>query len=1414
MPTLTKKPPISIRLETSTALQANLRETAVEAITIDPRFFVLREPVNSYKNILKTLNKLLYELHHPYRNWRLILPELRSFVLKNALRYVNHPQGPHCAYLFITIFLEAMEDEGKKIPPEEAAELIGAYLDKLINMLSSAQLSDYSTTITAIFHELDKLSAEKQLVLVRIHYPLRRTLNNLLSKCDNLASDSIDSIDWKALGDFTYQLLDCAYRYWLTQNDPALYYRPGMPSFDAISHDTMQTHLKALKTLQTEVTGKDFFYKTAKLPAYMDIVKAYQHIGQQIKKQDAVETTPVPEGDAQSTENMKLTYFFRMMETEGLLMLHESTLKEINRALIQMVRRQSYEEIESFFLKTFQLLKSNVEKYPETALQLIKTLGIEVYKRNNSRMVEAFLAQAVRFGFQYSRVSGFTREWQPIDNPAHIVNIRVWLMLIKQNPEWFCTLLSALIINLKLTGTCIRDTDLFQKEVTLLLNSNVAPVYNLVKQFAKLLPVYYNDIGAEGLLREVSTELDESTQRQDHLVHFLRKQCHVESNNWIVDFMRAVFVFWRTADKVHIADFVPAEVFAQIDPTGPYIESVHGITKELFAKQDISDEEQLLQCPLAELEQIIQGLDTYPAQEKRRVFLMLRMYHLLNLKYNLGFQEIEEQLVAAKKIGLPDMQPVLDGLQQENPFRALDILLGAMEKLQKIILSLEVFEVSEDVLQKRHVTTDIPSVYGYYRERKFDALSLSFRLENLANVYLEKLIEDLNPGLLTMGNLFKVTKALKRFLRVMAMNGIASRRFIHLVDVLKRSLTVKGFSYRQYIDLFRSMSEALKDIIYTYYTNYHRENLAIIVPSLDKNTLLSRYVPQLVEGDPKGSLSRISESFERDLMAETPGLQAMDNYITRAYQILSDQGTRLRSKALDLLMLYDPDKLFCSLHDPNPLNQDLIHLGNKGFHLTHLVKQGIKVPPGVVLTTEFFRYEKVVRGYPPAWRDFVEKLHQQLAIIEKQTGQEFGSAENPLLLSVRSGALISMPGMMSTIHNLGLNPEIVHGLAKQTGNAKFAWDTYRRFIQSWGMASGMGREPFNRLINEAKERYGIIKKNEFTVEQMKKLAFAYRRVVEKQGIYVPEDPLMQLLDAIGYILDSWNESKANEFRRLMDISDAWGTSVLLQAMVFGNLSQESGTGVVFTSYPRRNLSRVTLWGDYTLGNQGEDIVGGLISGLPISIEQSELDGRPKAQSLEICFPEIYQSLLKFSRHLIYDEHWNNQEIEFTFQGASADSLYLLQTRDMVTAKLKNVLMFNQTPALKNATLARGMGVYGGALSGIAVFNRENIEQLRKQDPNTSLILIRSDTVPEDIHEISATEGLLTARGGQTSHASIVTIRLQKTCVVGCEAMVVSEAEGRCTFKDTVINVGDEISIDGRTGLVLKGHHPTEQMDAQ
>jgi len=399
---------------------------------------------------------------------------------------------------------------------------------------------------------------------------------------------------------------------------------------------------------------------------------------------------------------------------------------------------------------------------------------------------------------------------------------------------------------------------------------------------------------------------------------------------------------------------------------------------------------------------------------------------------------------------------------------------------------------------------------------------------------------------------------------------------------------------------------------------------------------------------------------------------------------------------------------------------------------------------------------------------------------------------------------------MATIINVGLNQEIVEEFARASGEDFLAWDNYRRFIQSWGMTRGLDRELFQNLMDAAKKKHGVQVKREFTPAQMKELALNYQKTVREVGIGVPEDPWLQLTGAIEMVLDSWRAAKTREYRSLMDVSDSWGTAVIVQAMVFGNRDEESGSGVVFTAHPYRKVSRVALWGDYAPGDQGEDIVSGLVTTYPISVEQAEIDGRSKEYTLENKFPEIYQKLLSIGRELVYEKRWNPQEIEFTFDGPQSANLSILQTRDMITIKKKECFDVFEEEDVEAFLLGKGIGVSGSALSGKAVFTIENILKMRQDEPNTPLVLIRQDTVPEDIKEIAMAEGLLTARGGQTSHASVVTLRLEKTCVVGCNHLKVFESEERCEINGHTIRFGDEVSIDGRKGLFLKGRHKVRQ----
>lgn len=1397
----------------SDALRANLQETAVACVELDPAWKVLLEVVADYKGIRDSLEELLYDISHPFRNWRLIIPRYRSFVLKHLDHYRRHPRGPESCRLLFEIALLALRETGKnELLAIQAAETLLALLEKLVLILKPEELAAYRQTLGHCCDQLAELEPTLLLPVVQGQHSLKKIAVRLADKCRSPgAPPEIKNCDLPALARLLRQALLLNYRYWLGEEDPQPWFttecealcrgwRAG-PLFQEISHLRLTEYLQAAEGIDP---GQDeaALSRLLELPDHLDIVRLYKEIPDRLAGEDPVD---------RFSENRKMLFLFRIMDTGGLSLIHEETLREINRSLVQLIRRQTFEEIERFLLTTLALLKSNVRRYPHTSLQCIQVIGSEVFRRGNSRLVETFLWETVRFGFQYANVTGIGEDWQPLANPAHLANIRVWLNLIGQEPKWCSTLFSALIINLKLSGTCLKDTDLFQRDITELLNHPIEPVYNLVTQFAKLVPVFYNDIGAEGQLREVSTELDEIHQRRDKLIHFLRKQSHVESSNLIVDFIEAIILFWRDRDREQLAPYLPVEVLQQISPEGEYIDDLHRLTNRIWRLNHIRQVTDLLNWDFTRRRSYLAEQEDIPAGERRRFDLLVRMYRLCHQKYNLGTEELRQQLKQAAASGFPEMEHLLADLDSCDTFECLAAMLDHLERLREIILSPERFPAQESIYHKRHIAVDIPSVYGRYQERKFDALSLTFRLENLANTYLEKLPDTVNLNIITKATFIRILKCLRLYLRALKIDGIASRKLSSHLSLLSNSLGIKRFSYTQFLDIFRGLSEGVKDVIYTYYTNLHENNLSIIIPQIGEGNLLPKYRYLRHTDDPGGNINRLAESFMRDLIAGTFGLQHLDNFITRIYQTLEAQKEVLDEDNLDLLMTYNPERAVTPLNPRHSRNANLILLGNKGYNLTLLAIEGKPVPPGFAITTEVFRCWPVIREFTKCRDDFVGRLRLALNRVEEQTGRRFGDPANPLLLSVRSGAAISMPGMMSTIHNVGLNEDIVTEFAEQEGKAFLAWDNFRRFLQSWAMSRGAERECFQELMDAAKARWGVQYKRDFSPEQIRELALEYQKTIRGRGIGIPDDPWLQLTGAVEMVMASWDTPKSQDYRAIMDISDNWGTAVIVQTMVFGNIGAQSGSGVLFTAHPYRKVSRVALWGDYAVGDQGEDIVSGLVTTDPISVEQAELDGREADNTLERRFPKVYQRLLAISRNLVYEKRWNAQEIEFTFEGPEAEDLYLLQTRDMITIKKKeSFFIFADHEAAEAALLAHGVGVSGSALSGRAVFNGANILRLRREDPDATLVLIRQDTVPEDIKEIAAADGLLTARGGQTSHAAVVATRLERTCVVGCPSLKVYENEERCEISGKVINFGDFISIDGRKGLILQGDHPTRK----
>ncbi len=490
-------------------------------------------------------------------------------------------------------------------------------------------------------------------------------------------------------------------------------------------------------------------------------------------------------------------------------------------------------------------------------------------------------------------------------------------------------------------------------------------------------------------------------------------------------------------------------------------------------------------------------------------------------------------------------------------------------------------------------------------------------------------------------------------------------------------------------------------------------------------------------------------------------------------------------------------------------------LGGKGANLAEMTKIGLPVPPGFTITTDacntYYKKDKKI------WDELLDEIMTNLSELEKSLDKKLGDNENPLLLSVRSGSVISMPGMMDTILNLGLNDTAVQALSKKTNNERFAYDSYRRFIQMFSdVVMGIQKYKFERVLDNVKEDKGYKYDTELTVDDLKNIVKEFKSIYKRElRKEFPSDPKEQLILSVKAVFDSWNNPRANIYRKLNDIPYKLGTAVNIQSMVFGNMGQTSGTGVAFTRNP--STGENVLFGEYLVDAQGEDVVAGIRTPEPIA-------------SLKDIMPNIYNKFEVITRAL--EDHYKDmQDIEFTIEN---EKLYILQTRngkrtakaainiavDMVeegfitkkeaimridAKQLDQLLHPNfEEKSLKEATLiSKGLPASPGAASGKVYFNASDV--VAANENGEKAILVRLETSPEDIEGMVSSEGILTARGGMTSHAAVVARGMGKCCVAGCSDIKVNEDKKELRVKDLVIREGEYISLDGSTGSVYTGN---------
>ncbi len=1383
----------------STALEVNLSDTKVDAV-IDKKYDVFIQIVLSYVGILNRMKIFLEELSHPYKNWGFIVSEARHLSIHYFYLYKPHPDGDKALSLFVDVFLEAFESETTWEVKTTAADNLMLFLQHLLKE-SDGDLERFLPVIEKAFKKIESYDDEAFYYFVRSYYQPDKIAKSLLDKL----SDNNDI--FKPLNRMLVKFYSYSFDYWLGQEDVISWigksieidqlYPKRHSILKEVSHKKIVSWQKLLdRIVQTlNKNPRKATLELISLVSYQNFASRIWEVPQKIMKCG---------GDDSKGWHLKLTFLFYIIHIQGLSSIHVQALRDINTTLSHLIGDKDFKNDINIVNQTFELIKEHKGKYPETVLDCIHKIGESVYKTSNIELINHFIDRAVDHGFQFPMIEGTGEDWQIKSNTAHVKNIRLFLDLIGQHPKKSRRLLSALIISLSIGGVFIKDTDLFPRDITKFLNSDVSKVFNLVKQLARLLPAFFNEIGAEGQLRDISTQLDESCHRKDKLIHFLRKQCHVESSSRIVDFIKEVILFWKSGNKKKLVPYLPPSIYQEIKTSGIFIDGPKKILAHLEHQKMILPTDYLIHTEEA-INHFIDDVKDVSDLDRSRVKMIFGFYRLLNQKYRIDNLEIKKYLDSFNSENLPDTKKLVAALDENSLEDKIRHLLSYMKELKDIILSDKIYEANEAIYHKRHFAVDIPSMYGSYNEAKFDALGLTLRIESILNVLFEELVNSIDLQVITKSTFKRIYGILNLFRTALQIDGISSNQLDVQMDFLKFSVDIRTCTFTQYLDIFKGFTRAVGDIVNDHFNNIHSNNLYEIESRLGKDQILKKFLPK---GKPKQNLKldqRVAEIFFMDRIATSIGLQQMDVFLNRIFHTLFQQSEELSQVHLSRLLNYDPKCSAIEVDSSDPISNNIIFLGNKGLNLIKLKRAGIEIPDGFIITTEVFKCREIINNYKPANINFKRYVGKMVSDLEKRSNKWFGDPKRPLLLSVRSGSSISQPGMLDSFLNVGLNEEIVASIAKIKKFSWFAWDSYRRFIQGYGMAFGIKRNDFDHIIYSEKKKEGLELKRYFTGEQMKAVALEYKKLLLDSGVELIESPQEQLFLAIDQVFSSWNSKRGRDYRRIMGISDDWGTAVTVQSMVFGNLSRKSGSGVVFSHSPKLPGDTVRLWGDFTIGNQGEDVVSGLVKTLPISEVQRELEDRDSKSSLEESFPNIYSQLKDVVHQLIYDEGWNPQEIEFTFEGENKENLFILQAREMSLRDRKKIVNFDVDPeVLEKAQLGQGIGVSGGAMSGRIVFTLEEIDALRKSEPDTKLILLRNDTVPDDILEIDATDGILTARGGLTSHAAVVTYNLGKTCVVGCENLVCNEHKKECMLNGIKMGTGDYISINGQKGSVYKG----------
>jgi len=1349
----------------SKALEVNLAETRYKTIILPENHVWFLELSSSYWGIHNRTEEFIMEYNHPYVNYDYVIENLHNICLADLWLYNSHDKAEEALMILVDIFQNLMGKDLKEKLREQLIPTIMKFIDRL------AKLGSYPDAVIHKCLFIIRMDIEQHKILYIRNSGYFKTYLNKVAEEEAFR---------QKIFDMTKELMRDSIIYWEASSNVEKWFEDKKHFFREHSREKLKKLGKPFfGELYLQLEEAENWQQLSEILFFNDIANYFRRYIEQLES---------------SLE--KIYYLFYLLHMPAMSQLINHLLYDLNRILRDVFKELDGSEVYSFLENIIDLFEELKAQHITTVLDCISTLGKGVIDTKDQKLISYFINKLIHFGFVHPGEVTISSDWQMRVNTNHIKNLRIWLELIGYSPAALKELLAALIVNLKLGGIFISDTDLFQRDVTKLLNSNVGTVYKQIKQLTRNFPVYFKEIGAEGKLREVTTVMDELSYRKDRLIHFLRKQVHTESNNTHVRLTKQILQFWFDGKLEQLKQNLPVDVYDSIELDGEWFVDVHKITSELCRVKDASPEK-LLELKEKEVEAALAQINIDNERDKKRVALIIQLYNLLLEKYSLESGDIISILKGYRFFNDKEIEKLSRLLGGKDAKDALREVFALMHHLKHVILDPNCSEALENIYYKRHVAVGIPSMYGQYLEPKFEALGLMFRLEKVASNLMEKLVEEINLDYITAKTLQDVYGVLGLFQEGLQLDGIENQGFNSNFQMLKYSLTSPSFSLDQYINIFQFMAQNVKDIINEYFLRVYDQSLKVVSEQLKGVGL---------DGDEaKEIYLKTSENFYREILSSAFLIQQLDNYISNIVNSLRNLVDTHSSEFIKNMMTYNPDLIISPLYKTTLDIDNQVFLGAKAYYLKKLNSYGFPIPAGFVLTTELFRHKDTILKHPNMNQELDHLIMKQIKEMEEITGLEFGNPDNPLMLSVRSGTAISMPGAMSTFLNIGLNDEIVEALSKKPFFNWTSWDCYRRFIQSWGMSCGIKRDVFDSIIIDYKKKFGAEQKVQFTPEQMRTIAFAYKKVLEDHDIHIEKEPYKQLKQAIVSVIESWSSHRARSYREHLQIAGEWGTAVIVQKMVLGNIALNSGTGVVFTHDPKQNKAGVNLYGDFNLCSQGEDIVAGLVHTLPVTEIQRSTNYSDSTMSLQSSHPAIYERLAELSNQLIDLYGFNHQEIEFTFESERPEDLYILQTRDQ-NIKTQDKLAIFDTEAESMKLVGRGIGIGGGAMSGLMVFDYKDIQVLKKEYPDAKFIMVRPDTVPDDIPMIFKCDGLITGKGGATSHAAVTAAKLGKVCIVNCKAMRVNENKKECEINGIKLKVGEKISIDGNLGNIYLGEY--------